>query len=92
MKIHLKFGSIFKEIFGGSEGEIDLEDGADIAALLHVLCAEPERRAKIFDPAGNIRPYVTISKNGRFIVHLNWLQTKLSDGDRVEFFLLAAGG
>jgi molybdopterin converting factor small subunit len=93
LKIHLKFGSIFQEIFGGREGEIDLLEGADIARLLDVLCSTPERRAKIFDPTGkNLRPYVTISKNGRFIIHLDWLQTRLSDGDRVEFFLLGAGG
>ncbi len=93
MKIHLKFGSIFQEIFAGTEGEIDLEEGADVAGLLDVLCSTPERRARIFDPTGrNLRSYVTISKNGKFIIQLEWLQTRLSDGDRVEFFLLGAGG
>ncbi len=93
MKIHVKFGSIFQAVFGEKERQIDLEAGADISRLLDVLCDTPERRAKIFDHTGkNLRPYVSISKNGSFIVHLKWLQTGLSEGDRVEFVLLAAGG
>ncbi len=93
MKIHVKFGSIFQAIFGEKERQVDLEEGADMARLLDVLCETPERRIKIFDPTGgNLRPYVNITKNGRFILHLKWLQTELSDGDRVEILLLAAGG
>jgi MoaD family protein len=93
LKISLKFGSRFREIFGASEVQIDLEERANILRLLDVLCDSPDRRAKIFDNSNiNVRPNVAITKNGRFIIHLDWLQTELFDGDKVEIFSLASGG
>lgn len=93
MKINLKFGGRFREIFGANEAQIDLEEGANILRLLDVLCDFPDRRAKIFDNSNiNVRPSVMITKNGRFIIHLDWLQTKLLDGDKVEIFSLVSGG
>ena len=93
MKISVKFGSIFREVFGADEMQIDLEPGANILRLLDILCDSPDRRVKIFDKSNtNVRPHVSITKNGRFILHLNWLQTELFDGDKVEIFILGSGG
>jgi len=93
LKISLKFGGRFRETFGASEEQIDLEEGANISRLLDVLCDSPDRRAKIFDSSNiNVRSFVMITKNGRFIIHLDWLRTKLLDGDKVEIFSLVSGG
>ena len=93
MKVHVKFRTIFREVFGMDEMELDLDSGANILSLLNILCDSQDRRAKIFDSSNtNLRRHVTITKNGRFILHLNWLQTELFDGDKVEILMLAAGG
>ena len=75
------------------EQEIGLKAGATVLDLLNSLCKTEELRKNIFSANNrNLRPNVSIRKNGRFIVHLNWLDTELEAGDRVEIFTLHCGG
>jgi len=93
MKVKVKFFPRFKEVFQMSEGEIRLKTGANVRDLLNLLCNTDDRRSKLFDSDGKtLRPNVVIRKNGRFIVHLNWLDTKLEENDGVEILSFVSGG
>ena len=93
MKINLKLFGRFIQIFQIDEKEIRLESGATILDLLNHLCKTQERRNSIFSSTNrNLKPNVVIRINGRFIIHLNWLDTELEAGDRVEILTLHCGG
>jgi sulfur carrier protein ThiS len=93
LKINLKLFGRFIQIFQMAEKEMDLASGATILDLIHSLCKTDEQRDCLFVTTDrNLRPNVTIRKNGRFIIHLNWLDTKLEEGDRVDILTLHCGG
>lgn len=93
MKVNVKFFPRFKEVFQMSEGKISLNTGANVRELLNVLCDTEERSRKIFDSDNRaLRPNVVIRKNGRFIVHLNWLDTALEENDVIEILTFVSGG
>jgi MoaD family protein len=93
LEINLKLRARFVELFGTKERRVRLQNGATVRNLLDALCDSPERTEKIFDnERKNLRPYVAVTKNGRFIIHLEWLDTKLSDGDNVEIFSMVSAG
>jgi len=76
-----------------TEGEISLKAGANVRDLLSVLCDTDDRRSKLFDSDNRtLRPNVVIRKNGRFIVHLNWLDTVLEENDVIEILTFVSGG
>ena len=89
----MKLYGRFADIFEAEKKNIKVEEGSDIRDLLNHLCDTDERRMKIFDvEKKNLRPNVVVRKNGRFIVHLNWLRTRLEEGDQVEILTLHCGG
>ncbi|MBI4763559.1 MAG: MoaD/ThiS family protein [Deltaproteobacteria bacterium] len=92
MKINVKFGPNFKEVFNADVKQIELENGAIFRDLLEKLCDSPERRIKLFGITDSLLPQIMVSKNGRFIVHLKWLDTDLADGDTINIFNLFGGG
>ena len=75
------------------EKEIRLKPDATVTDLLNSVCKTEALRKSIFSANNrNLKPNVSIRKNGRFIVHLNWLDTELEAGDRVEILTLHCGG
>lgn len=93
MKINLKLFGRFIQIFQIDEKEIILKTGDTVMDLLNSLCKTEELRKNIFSANNrSLKPNVSIRKNGRFIVHLNWLDTELEPGDRVEILTLHCGG
>ena len=58
MKIKVMFFAPFRELFGADESEIELKSAANVQELLSLLCNSYERREKIFDQSGELRPYV----------------------------------
>jgi molybdopterin converting factor small subunit len=83
MKVKVKFFATFRELFGG-EKEIELESGSNIQDLLNVLCDSRQRRQKIFDRSGKLRPYIKILKNGRNIQFLEGVRMEL-EGQQIQF-------
>jgi thiamine biosynthesis protein ThiS len=93
LKINLKLFGRFIQIFQIDEKQISIEPGTTVLDLLNDLCVSKERRNSIFSSTNrNLKPNVVIRINGRFIVHLNWLDTELVAGDRVEILTLHCGG
>jgi len=92
MKIKVKFFATFRELFDGEVKEIGLDNGSSIQDLVNLLCDSRQRRQKIFDHSGGLRPYIKILKNGRHIEFLNGIRTELGDGDVVAMFPPVGGG
>jgi len=88
----VKFFAPFRELFGANESEIELKNASDVRELLNLLCKSSERRDKIFDQSGELRPYVMILKNGQPIQILDGVRTKLEEGDEIAIFPPVSGG
>jgi len=92
MKVKVKFFAPFRELFGANESEIELRSASNVQELLNLLCDSDERREKIFDQFGELRPYVMILKNGQPIQMSGGIQTELEEGDEIAIFPPVSGG
>jgi len=92
MKVKVLFFAPFREMFGTGEREVDLADAPSVLQLLNFLCNSNEGRDKLFDDSGELRPHVTILKNGTSIKTLNGVHTELEEGDEIALFPPISGG
>jgi molybdopterin synthase sulfur carrier subunit len=93
MKITFRVFASLREIIDAGEKTFILPQGETIKGLLENLCnTYPRLRAHLFDPAGQIKPYFIILKNGRNIVSLQQLDTVIDEDDVIAVFPPVAGG
>jgi molybdopterin synthase sulfur carrier subunit len=92
MKVTVKLFSIFIDLFGAKEKEIDLADGASIQDLLNLLCDNQKCREKIFDDSGKVRTHIQIIKNRRPVRSLDGINTPLADNDSIGILPPVFGG
>ena len=93
MKVAVTFYAYLRELTGRKDKlELDMDDGATVAALLEELCADSKIKATLFDKKQQLKPEFTVLKNGREIKFLEGLDTVLISGDEISIFPLVAGG
>lgn len=93
MELELRFFATFREAVGRKVVDREFEEGANVGDVLAAVEAEyPELVGEILDDDGDIRPQLSILKNGREVVHIDGTETSLSDGDRLSVFPPVAGG
>jgi molybdopterin converting factor small subunit len=93
MKIHVRFHSRFHDVFQGKERDVELEEGATIRDLLGALCINEAQRKSIYArDEERLRHDILITKNRRFIFHMQRLETKLEDSDEVVILYPACMG
>jgi len=93
MKVHVKFHTRFRAIFGAGEREIELEEGANVRDLLSVLCTSEEQNKSIYaEKEKRLRHDVSVTKNRRFIFHMKRLDTELGDNDHIVILYPACMG
>ena len=94
MKIDVSLKGRFKDLFQVPDPlQVELEEGGNIRDLLDHLCKTSEPGTDIFyTKEMRLKPNVSVTRNGRFIIHLKWLDTPLSEGDNVTIFTLHCGG
>jgi molybdopterin synthase sulfur carrier subunit len=93
MKIIFRTFATFGEVIGAREMEMTLPTGEKIRGLLEILCnAHPRLREYLFDASGQIKPYITLLKNGRSVASLKQLDTVIDEGDVIAIFPPVAGG
>lgn len=92
MKIRVKFFAAFREIFGAEEREIELNSGAGVQDLLHILCNQKGCRQKILDEDGRLKRDVKMLKKGKHIQLVDETHSELEDGDVITMFPAMFGG
>ena len=93
MELELRFFATFREAVGRKVVDREFEAGMTVGDVLAAIEAEyPELVGEILDDDGDIRPQLSILKNGREVVHIDGTETALEDGDRLSVFPPVAGG
>lgn len=93
MTLELRFFATFRQAVGRKEIHREFDGDATVGDVLRGIESEfPELVGELLDDAGDIRPQLSVLKNGREVVHLAGTATDLEDGDRVSVFPPVAGG
>ncbi len=94
MKIDVHLKGRFKEALKLPDPHpLEVSEETNVRELLYRLCRDtgcPEDT--FFNKDLRLKPNVAVTKNGRFIIHLKWLDTHLEEGDAVTIFTLHCGG
>jgi molybdopterin converting factor small subunit len=91
MAIKVRFLGRYRQMFQSEHLEWAADCPMRIRELLEGIAEKHGCRDLIFD-GPNLRPYVNVTINNRYIIHLNWLDTEVKDGDAVTFYDPATGG
>jgi len=81
-----------RDICGGAAVEIQSECGCVIDILNKMCETYPGLEEEIFTPEKNLLPFVHVFINGRNIIHLDGLETMVTDKDQFALFPPVAGG
>ena len=92
MKIDLRFFATFREVVGQKELVWESDTSSTSVGELLSDLVETYPELEFFDESGDLRPYLSILKNGRDITFLAQLDTELTDGDVLSIFPPVAGG
>lgn len=91
--VELRFFANFRQAVGQKTIERAFAEGVTVGEVLAAIEDEfPELAGDVLDDEGNIRPQLSVLKNGREVVHLEDVETTLADGDRLSVFPPVAGG
>ncbi|PSP56061.1 molybdopterin synthase sulfur carrier subunit [Halobacteriales archaeon QS_1_67_19] len=89
MALELRFFATFREAVGQKTLEREYPDGTTVGDVLTDLAEEYDMT--LFED-GDLRPQLSIMKNGKDVAHLDGLDTPLDDGDTLSVFPPVAGG
>lgn len=89
MELTLRFFANFREDVGQKEIEREYSDNSTVGDVLESLTEE--YGIDVFED-GDLRPQISIMKNGTDVVHIDGRGTSLSDGDKLSIFPPVAGG
>ncbi|WP_435176162.1 ubiquitin-like small modifier protein 1 [Halorussus sp. AFM4] len=89
MTLELRFFANFREAVGQKTLERDYPDGTTVGEVLTDLVEEYD--LDVFED-GDIRPQLSVMKNGKDVVHIDGRDTPLDDGDTLSVFPPVAGG
>jgi molybdopterin synthase sulfur carrier subunit len=93
MQVELRFFATFREAVGSKTIERDFDDDVTVGEVLESLEAEFDGLSgSLLDGEGNIRPQLSVLKNGREVLHMKGIATELEAGDRLSVFPPVAGG
>lgn len=94
MKININLKGRFKDTLKLPDPyPMEVKAESNVRDLLNLLCHKTGCSVDtFFNKDMRLKPNVAVTKNGRFIIHLNWLDTPLSEGDEITIFTLHCGG
>lgn len=91
--LQLKFFANFRAAVGQKLIERDFEAGSTVGDVLAAIESEfSELAGDILDEEDNIKPQLSVLKNGREVIHIDGTETALEDGDTLSIFPPVAGG
>ncbi|WIV68669.1 ubiquitin-like small modifier protein 1 [Natrialbaceae archaeon AArc-T1-2] len=92
MELELRFFATFREAVGRKELEREFDDDATVGDVLETLEGEYDGLEGQLIEDGEIRPQLSVLKNGRDVAHMEGVATDLEDGDLLSVFPPIAGG
>jgi molybdopterin synthase sulfur carrier subunit len=93
LKVTVKFYAHLRDLIGQKAMvELDMEEDATISNLLDELLLDSRTKEVLLDENQDLKPDITILKNGREIRFLAGMDTPLEPGDEISFFPVVAGG
>lgn len=93
MDLELRFFATFRAVVGQKVVERSFPDGSTVRDVLAAYESEyADLEGRMLDDDGEIRPQLSILKNGREVEHLEGADTLMEDGDTLSVFPPVAGG
>ncbi len=92
MNLELRLFATFREAVGKKTIHREYPDDATVKEVLESLESEFEDLEGRFFENGDIKPQINVLKNGREILHLEGLETEVTEGDTISIFPPVAGG
>ncbi|TYL40151.1 molybdopterin synthase sulfur carrier subunit [Natronococcus pandeyae] len=92
MELDLRFFATFREAVGEKERTQTFDDDATVGDVLTTLEGEYDDLEGQLLEDGEIRPQLSVLKNGRDVVHMDGPETDLEPGDTLSVFPPVAGG
>jgi molybdopterin synthase sulfur carrier subunit len=95
MKITVKFFASLREISGKKEEVINLDDGSLVKDLVKILIDKygPEFKYYVYDEGkDSLKQDIQFLLNGRNVLTLDGLKTRLQDGDQIAILPPVGGG
>lgn len=92
MRLTLRFFATFREAVGSKTVERQFADGSTVAEVLSTLEADYDGLAGALLDDGDLKPHINVLLNGREVLHLDGIETTLSEGDTLSVFPPVAGG
>lgn len=91
--LELRFFATFRAAVGQKSIDRAFGTGTTVGDVLAALESEfPELAGDILDESGDIKPQLSVLKNGREVVHIEGTDTDMADGDTLSVFPPVAGG
>lgn len=91
-QVKIEFYASMREVFQEKGREIRLGGVSNIREILDLLCNTYQRRQKILDHSGQLRPDINVLKNGRSIKFLDGIETEVKGEDIIAVFPPIYGG
>ncbi len=89
----IKVFANFREICGGKIVSLDINDGEPIlAALKQLISRFPDMQDELFTDSFKLKPMIHVFINGKNIMYLEDLETKVYHTDTIALFPPVAGG
>ena len=92
MELTLKFFATFREAVGSKTVDREFPDASTVGGVLDALEADHEDLAGDLLVDGDLRPQINVLLNGREVLHMDGVDTDVSDGDTIAVFPPVAGG
>lgn len=92
MNLTLRFFATFREAVGRKTVESEFEDAATVGDVLAELESEYDGLAGSLLEDGDLAPMINVLLDGREVLHIDGVETRLSDGDTLSIFPPVAGG
>jgi len=92
MELTLKFFATFREAVGSKIVDRSFPDASTVGDVLTALESEYDGLAGNLLEDGDLKPQINVLLNGREVLHMEGVETAVSDGDTIAVFPPVAGG
>ena len=92
MNLELRLFANFREVVGQKTIHREYPNSSTVREVLEGLEAEYDGLDGQFIDDGELRPQINVLKNGREVLYLDGLETRIEDGDTISIFPPVAGG